>query len=187
MEAQVKDSHPLPSIDLDLLRKLRDPEYRERFFLAEASAEIARQLIKLRKRRGFSQAELADRAGTQQPAVSRAEQADYNNWSFNTLRKLSNAMGGRLRVVIDAWEDVLPEYLPEDEEVIMEPQPSPPQEDAKPRPRTGGGLSAASGGKPSAGPQSREERDDYNFERDSPISRRRRPGGNDQGASQWSS
>ena len=67
--------HPLPSIDLDLVHKLEsDPGTRERFFLAEASAEIARQLIKLRKRRGYSQTELAERAGTQQPAVSRAEE-----------------------------------------------------------------------------------------------------------------
>lgn len=127
------DSHPLPSIDLDLPRKLQDPAFRERFFLAEASAEIARQLIRLRKRRGLSQAELAERADTHQPAVSRAEQADYHNWSFNALRKLTNAMGGRLRVVIDPWEDVLPEYYPEDHEpIVAPPHPSGPK-DAKPK------------------------------------------------------
>jgi transcriptional regulator with XRE-family HTH domain len=103
----------LPSIDLDLPSKLQDPEYRERFFLAEASAEIARQLIRLRKLRGLSQAELAELANTQQPAVSRAEQADYQNWSFNTLRKLTNAMTGRLRVVIEPLEDVIAEYREE--------------------------------------------------------------------------
>jgi transcriptional regulator with XRE-family HTH domain len=106
---------PLPSIDLDLPRKLQDPEYRERFFLAEASAEIARQLIALRKRRQLSQVELAQRANTQQPAVSRVEQADYQNWSFNTLRKLTNAMEGRLTVKIEAWEDVVAEYYSEDD------------------------------------------------------------------------
>ena len=118
----MKDFLTLPSIDLDLPRKLQDPEYRERFFLAEASAEIARQLIALRKRRRLSQTDLAQRANTQQPAVSRAEQADYQNWSFNTLRKLTNAMGGRLRVIIEPWEDVLREYQPDDHD---DPPPSP--------------------------------------------------------------
>jgi transcriptional regulator with XRE-family HTH domain len=109
----VQSSRALSFIDLELPLKLQDPAYRERFFLAEASAEIARQLIALRKRRGLSQVELAAAANTQQPAVSRAEQADYHNWSFNALRKLTNAMGGRLRVVIEPWEDVIGEYYPE--------------------------------------------------------------------------
>jgi transcriptional regulator with XRE-family HTH domain len=109
----VEDSRSLPSIDLELPLKLQDPEYRERFFLAEASAEIARQLIALRKRRGLSQTELAALANTHQPAVSRAEQADYHNWSTSALRKLTNAMGGRMRVIIEAWEDVITEYYPE--------------------------------------------------------------------------
>jgi transcriptional regulator with XRE-family HTH domain len=111
MEAsQVKDSLPLPRIELDLVRKLRDPEYRKRFFLVEASADIARQLIELRKRRRYSQRELADRAGMKQPAISRVERANYQNWSFNTLRRLVEAMDARLRVIIEPWEDILPEY-----------------------------------------------------------------------------
>jgi transcriptional regulator with XRE-family HTH domain len=149
----VLDSHPLPSIDLDLVHKLEsDPEYRERFFLAEASAEIARQLIKLRKRRGYSQTELAERAGTQQPAVSRAEQADYQNWSFNNLRKLTNAMHGRLRVVIDAWEDVLAEYYPEEHKPIVLAPRDVEREEARRRTEGLGGwqrsVSAAQGGEP---------------------------------------
>jgi transcriptional regulator with XRE-family HTH domain len=149
----VSDSHPLPSIDLDLVHKLEsDPEYREHFFLAEASAEIARQLIKLRKRRGYSQTELAERAGTQQPAVSRAEQADYHNWSFNNLRKLTNAMRGRLRVVIDAWEDVLPEYYPDEHKpIVLAPRGSE-TEGASPKTERRGAphraASAAQGGEP---------------------------------------
>jgi len=100
----------LPSVDLGLVEKLRDPGYRESFFLAETSAGIARQLIRLRRRRKLSQAELAKIADTKQSAVSRAEQATYQNWSFTNLWKLTNALGGRLRVIIEAWEDVLDDY-----------------------------------------------------------------------------
>lgn len=159
------DSQPLPSIDLDLVRKLRDPEYRERFFLAEASAEIARQLIKLRKRREYSQAELAERAGTQQPAVSRAEQADYHNWSFNALRKLTNAMDGRLRVVIEAWEDTLADYVEiETEEGMAEAAPT--EADAKAMEKSrmrARRETAASGGNPPRGLPSLAGQSDDNF------------------------
>jgi transcriptional regulator with XRE-family HTH domain len=100
----------LPSIDLNLFEKLQDRTYRARFFLSEASARIAKQLIGLRKRRGLTQAELAELAGTGQPAISRAERADYRNWSFNTLRSLAEALDARIHVSIEASEDVLVEY-----------------------------------------------------------------------------
>ncbi|NUQ36035.1 MAG: XRE family transcriptional regulator [Planctomycetaceae bacterium] len=98
------------SIDLELPRKLQDPSYRRKFFLIEASAWIARQLIDLRKRRGLTQKELAEIAKTGQPAISRAERADYSNWSFNTLRSLADAMDARIRVLIEPAEDILWEY-----------------------------------------------------------------------------
>jgi len=99
------------SIDLDLPRKLRDDqEYRRKFFLAESSAEIAEQLIALRKRRGLTQAQVADATGTKQPAISRAEQADYQNHNLGTLRSIAQTLDARIRVRIQAYEDVLVEY-----------------------------------------------------------------------------
>lgn len=97
-------------IDLKLSEKLKDKTYRQQFFLAEASARIAEQLIKLRERRGLSQKEVAEVVGTKQPAISRAEQADYQNWSLSTLRGIAAALDARIRVVIEPAEDVLPEY-----------------------------------------------------------------------------
>jgi transcriptional regulator with XRE-family HTH domain len=99
------------SIDLDLPRKLRDdPEYRRKFFLAESSAEIAEQLIALRKRRGLTQAQIADATATKQPAISRAEQADYQNHNLGTLRSIAQTLDARVRVLIQAYEDILVEY-----------------------------------------------------------------------------
>jgi transcriptional regulator with XRE-family HTH domain len=105
----------LPSIKLDVSQRLKDREFRRNFFLAESSAKIAEQIIRLRKRRGLTQAQVAETAGTKQPAVSRAERADYQNWSFSTLRALANALDARLRVTIEAAEDVLWEYRAEEE------------------------------------------------------------------------
>ena len=103
-------SHSLPSIDLNLAQKLQDEQYRRRFFLAEASADIARQLVRLRRRRKLSQKQLALKAGMAQPRISKVERADYENWSFNTLRRLAEAMDARLRVLIEPAEDILFEY-----------------------------------------------------------------------------
>jgi transcriptional regulator with XRE-family HTH domain len=98
------------SIDLRLSQKLRDKGYRLRFFLAEASAKIAAQLITLRKKRGLTQTEVANLVGTRQPAISRAERADYQNWSFSTLRGIAEALDARIQVVIEPSEDILHEY-----------------------------------------------------------------------------
>jgi transcriptional regulator with XRE-family HTH domain len=97
-------------INLNLPEKLRDRSYRQKYFLAETSAQIAKQLIALRKRRSLSQKELAELVNTQQPAISRVERADYQNWSFNTLRSIAGALDARIRVSIQPSEDILHEY-----------------------------------------------------------------------------
>jgi transcriptional regulator with XRE-family HTH domain len=98
------------SVNLDLPAKLQDRAYRQKFFLAESSARIAAQLIALRKRRGLNQQQVAEMIGTRQPAISRVEQADYQNWSFNSLRSIADALDARIRVIIQPAEDVLKEY-----------------------------------------------------------------------------
>ena len=106
-------------IDLELTKKLKDRSYRQEFFLAEASMNIARQLVALRKRRGLDQWQLAKMVGTQQPAISRIEKADYQNWSFNTLRKVASALDARIRISIEAAEDVLHEYEHQAESAVI--------------------------------------------------------------------
>ncbi len=114
----------LPSIDLSVFERLKnDPEFRQKFFLAESSAKIAQQLINLRKRRKLNQTQVAEKIETGQPAISRVESADYCNWSFNTLRKLAAAMDARIRVLIEPAEDVLSEYAAEDQTEIRNPLP----------------------------------------------------------------
>jgi transcriptional regulator with XRE-family HTH domain len=98
------------SIDLKLGERLQDRETRQRFFLAESSSLLASQLVKLRKRRGLNQTEVAEAAHTQQPAISRMERADNQSWSFSALRRLADVLDARIRVYIEASEDVLKEY-----------------------------------------------------------------------------
>ena len=98
------------SISINLPKKLRNREYRQRYFLAEASARIAEQLISLRRKRQLNQKQVADLINTKQPAISRAERADYHNWSFNTLRAIADALDARISVSIQPAEDILHEY-----------------------------------------------------------------------------
>lgn len=101
----------LPSIDLSIAERLRrDPEFRRHFFVAETSAQIARQLIALRKLRKLNQAQLAENLDTKQPAISRVESADYRHWSYDGLRKHTEALDGRLRVIIEPAEKAILEY-----------------------------------------------------------------------------
>jgi transcriptional regulator with XRE-family HTH domain len=98
------------SIDLKLSEKLKDRDYRRKFFLADCSARIAAQIIALRKRRGLDQQQVADLIGARQTAISRVESADYQNWNFNTLREIADALDARIRVLIEPSEDILRQY-----------------------------------------------------------------------------
>ncbi len=112
------------SIDLNPPQKLQDQDYRRKFFWAESSAGIAAQLIALRKRRGLNQKEVAEITGTKQPAISRAQQADYQNWNLNTLRSIADALDARVRVLIEPAEDVLKEYDSDGASAVQQAQPA---------------------------------------------------------------
>jgi transcriptional regulator with XRE-family HTH domain len=98
------------SIDLKLSEKLKDRDYRRKFFLADCSARIAAQIIALRKRRGLNQQQVTDLIGARQTAISRVENADYQNWNFNTLREIADALDARILVLIGPSEDILRQY-----------------------------------------------------------------------------
>lgn len=100
------------SDELELFDRLADRQFRREFFAADASREIAEQLVALRRRRRLSQKELADLTGMKQPAISRVESSEYRSWSFATLLRLTEALDARVRILIEAFEDVQGEYRP---------------------------------------------------------------------------
>jgi transcriptional regulator with XRE-family HTH domain len=98
----------LASIDLDLANRIQnDPRFRERYFRAWAANEVATELRQMRKRRVLRQKELAQQAHTGQSAISRIEQQDYDGWTFKTLLNIAVALKARLRIRLEAFEDVV--------------------------------------------------------------------------------
>ena len=76
-----------------LERQLKDENFRKEYQRLEEEFEIARQVIKLRKKLNITQKELADRVGTSQPAIARLESGEYKNLTLSFLRRVGKALG----------------------------------------------------------------------------------------------
>jgi ribosome-binding protein aMBF1 (putative translation factor) len=80
-----------------LKRKLQNPEFRAAYKAEDQRIELVLQIIKLRQRRGMTQADLAKAIGTRQANVSRLERFDAN-LTLGTLEKVAQALGASLHI-----------------------------------------------------------------------------------------
>ncbi len=71
---------------------LADPEVQASYQELAPRFAVVRQLISLREQRGWSQRELADRAGMKQPQLARLETGQVEP-KLDTLQRLARAMG----------------------------------------------------------------------------------------------
>ena len=78
-------------IRLQLINKLRNKNYRDSFVSAHIGTNIASQIFAIRNRRRWTQTELADKAGMAQTRISVLEDANYENFSIMTLKRLASA------------------------------------------------------------------------------------------------
>jgi len=99
--------------DLGLVEELEDREFRNQFFRTEREIDIPAQIKNLRKFRELNQAELAERVGTKQSAISRLERSQDANPELETLVKIAEALDARLSVVIEPYEVVIARYRQE--------------------------------------------------------------------------
>ena len=53
---------------------------------------LAKEVIQLRKEQNLTQAELARKVGTSQPAIARLESGEYRNLSLAFVRKVAKAL-----------------------------------------------------------------------------------------------
>jgi transcriptional regulator with XRE-family HTH domain len=63
------------------------------------AARIAVRIYNLRRKFGWTQAKLAEQAGMKQARISLLEQADYENFSFNTVKRIATAFN--VAVIVD--------------------------------------------------------------------------------------
>lgn len=90
------------NFDLYLAGKLRDAAFADRFAEAGEAWDVALQLVQLREEAGLSQKLLAEKLGTTQQQVSRLESPGYEGHSLRMLRRYAQALGARVRVVIES-------------------------------------------------------------------------------------
>lgn len=77
---------------------LKDPAFKNAYDALEAEFQLIEKFIKARKRAKVSQAALAKRLKSQQPAIARLEKGGYANASVSSLNKVADALGYSLEV-----------------------------------------------------------------------------------------
>ena len=77
-----------------------DPETASLLQDEREKSDVAREIYNIRKKAGFTQAELAKEVGTTQSVISCLESADYNGHSLEMLRRIAHALHCRVEVHI---------------------------------------------------------------------------------------
>jgi predicted transcriptional regulator len=87
----------LKTINSEILLKkqLKNNEFKKEYDKLEEEFELAKEIIKLRKNAELTQKQLAELAGTSQPAIARLESGNYKNLSLSFLRKVGNALNAK--------------------------------------------------------------------------------------------
>jgi ribosome-binding protein aMBF1 (putative translation factor) len=89
---------PASSILFDRLYKGKPKERLEEAAQTIAELTLGDQIRSLREEAGLTQAQLAERVGTQPTHISRIEDADYNGHSVETLRRIAKALHRKLHI-----------------------------------------------------------------------------------------
>src|SRR6516165_9991880 len=88
-----------------LNKKLQNPKFRKAFQNEYTKLSIGEQILRLRLQAGMTQAEVAKKVGTTASAISRYENADYDRYEVQTLRKIVEACGGVLHISMTSDRD----------------------------------------------------------------------------------
>lgn len=86
-----------------LEKEFRDREARADYAEIFLNSNIALQIKILRQQRGWTQGELADRAGLHQSQISGMEQVSHTVWKVGTLKKLARAFDLALTVRFESF------------------------------------------------------------------------------------
>lgn len=119
-----------------LWEKFADKAYRDSFLKSRLRNSVAAQVFFIRDSRGWSQAELAKKVGTQQPAISRIEKGQ-GAFSIRSLEAIANAFDVGLEIRFVPFSHIaqnvvngrIEEYVPpftddQPEALVSIPEPS---------------------------------------------------------------
>jgi ribosome-binding protein aMBF1 (putative translation factor) len=94
---KVKKSQKAVNFQEYLAGRLRNPRFKKYYNEYGKQLEIAYQILKLRKQKGISQAELAKRLGTKQSNIARME-TGQENFTTDTLQKIASVFRRELKI-----------------------------------------------------------------------------------------
>lgn len=98
----------------ELVDKLRpefqDKEYRHAYADECLNTMIATQIKVLREQRGMTQKQLADATGMGQPRIPLLEDATYENWTVNTLKRFAKAFDVALSVKFETFSRLISDF-----------------------------------------------------------------------------
>ena len=82
-----------------LEEEMQEKEFRLLWREREAAYKMAGELLRLRKKQGLSQSEVARRAGLKQPAIARLESGAVKP-TLDTIQRVAHALGRELELTL---------------------------------------------------------------------------------------
>ena len=90
------------TLEEHLAEHMKDPEFKKAWHDLDPEFELIESMVKAREKAGLTQAELAKKIGTRQPALSRLERGGFKKATVETLKKIADALDTRLVIKLQA-------------------------------------------------------------------------------------
>ena len=84
------------TLEEHLAEHMKDPEFKKAWHDLDPEFELIESMVKAREKVGLTQAELAKKIGTKQPALSRLERGGFSKATVETLKKIAKALDAKL-------------------------------------------------------------------------------------------
>lgn len=86
------------TLDQHIAEHMKAREFKKAWHDLDPEFELLESMLKARVKKGITQAELAQKMGTKQSAISRLEHSGIGKASLETLKKMAEALDSRLVV-----------------------------------------------------------------------------------------
>ena len=103
-----------------VIASLQDKDYRDAFVAAEISTTVPFQIREMRNARGWTQTQLADQTGQDQPTISKFEDPDYATFTITSLKRLASAFDVALAVRFVPFSELVDRTLLKESLVVPE-------------------------------------------------------------------